>query len=223
MSDVSVALDSLKISDNDDLPEYEESEIGPDDSASKIGKTDAKSVISVASDTSVTSSTQKQLKDELYKRALKKIQALEAKIEELTEKLASYSGSPLKRKKKDVEFNMTVWNTRITETGYFKANGGKSVFNTNAARLSYISSLMDFYNTELSSSTTFDELFEQINGKYPAFQSLLDAFLFLVISNVAAFSSRAIRRSPRNTSRLPRRCRRRLCRWRRCNFLFHRL
>ena len=175
MSDVSVTLDALKISDDKDYepPEYEESVISPDDSASKVGKTDdTTSVITV---TSITSSTTKGQKDELYKRAMKKIIVLEAKIEELTEKLAAYGGSPLKRKKKNVEFNMTIWTTRITDTGYFKSNNGKSVFNSNAARLAYITSLMDFYNTELSSSTTFDDLFEKVNGKYPAFQSLLDA------------------------------------------------
>jgi hypothetical protein len=191
MSELDSAIGALKISDKDD----EDLEIGPDDSASKVaekvaeatavsvasGKTDTTSVISIASDasgTSVASQSSNQLITVLYKRAMKKITVLEDKIEELTEKLAqaTSSGSPLKRKKKDAEFNMTLWNTKITETGYFKSNGGKSVFNSNTARLAYVTLLMDFYNTsDFSTKTTFDTLFTKVNGKYPAFQSLLDA------------------------------------------------
>ena len=173
MSELDSAIGALKISDKDD----EVSEIGPDDSASKVGETDTASVISIASDTpSVASSN--ELISVLYKRAMKKVRVLEDKIEELTEKLAqaTYGGSPLKRKKKDAEFNMTLWNTQITETGYFKSNGGKSVFNSNTARLAYVTLLMDFYNTsDFSTKTTFDTLSTKVDGKYPAFQSLLDA------------------------------------------------
>jgi hypothetical protein len=165
MSDVSVEIGALKISDDvDELPKYEESEVGPDDSASKI---------SIASSAT-------EVNEQLLKMAMKKIQELENKIDELNEiieNLKQAGGSPLKRKKKDAEFNTTMWSTQITETGYFKANGSNNnVFSSNAARLAYIKMLMDFFNTsDFSTNTTFEELFTKVGDKYPKFQSLLDA------------------------------------------------
>jgi hypothetical protein len=164
MSDVSVALDSLKISDDQDYepPEYE-SEIGQDDSASNVSAPS-------------TAST-KQALVQLLSMSMKKIQVLEAKIEELTEKLASYGvGSPLKRKKKECEFNASMWSSRITKTGYFKVGLNKSAFRTNGARFAYINILMEHYKTSDFSKYTFDEVFENDgDDNYPIFQALLDA------------------------------------------------
>jgi hypothetical protein len=60
MSDVSVALDSLKISDDDELPKFEDSDadidVGPNDSTSKI---------------SVASST-REVQNEILMMAMKK-------------------------------------------------------------------------------------------------------------------------------------------------------
>jgi hypothetical protein len=79
---------------------------------------------------------------------MKKIEVLEAKIEELTKKLAACGeGSPLKRKKKEGEFNAATWSSRITKTGYFKIGHNKSAFHTNAARFAYINMLMEHYKT----------------------------------------------------------------------------
>jgi hypothetical protein len=155
MSDVSVALESLKISDNDDIPEFEESDGDFDDTASKL---------------SGASST-KEVQSELLKMAMKKIQELENKIEEL----AAAGGSPLKRKKKDNEFRVSTWSSRITDSGFFKANGG-NVFKNNGARMAYINILMEYYKTSDFSQYTFDDLFNKDeDGDYPTFQALLDA------------------------------------------------
>ena len=160
MSDVGVALDKLKISDNDDLPEYEESEIGPEDSASKI---------------SASNSSTKEAQTHLLIMAMKRIEVLEAKNDDLTEKLAAASGgSPLKRKKKEGEFNVSTWSARITTTGFFKANGG-NVFNHNGARMAYVNMLMEHYKTSDFSKYTLDEIFEQDDDDdYPIFQALLN-------------------------------------------------
>jgi hypothetical protein len=156
MPDVSVVLDSLKISDNDDeLPKFEDSDIGPDDSASKI---------------SVASST-KEVQAELLQMAMKRIQELENKLDDLT----AAGGSLLKRKKKENEFNVSTWSSLITETGYFKAHGG-NVFNTNGARMPYINILMEHYKTSDFSKYTFDDLLKKNDdGDNPTFQALLDA------------------------------------------------
>ena len=161
------ALGSLKISEDYDPPEYE-SEIGPDDSASKISAPS-------------TASTKDALKH-LLTMAMKKIEDLENKIdeqdnkiEELSEKQAAYGDSPpLKRKKKEGEFSAVTWSSRITKTGYFKANGGNA-FHTNAARFAYINMLMEHYKTSDFSKYTLDEVFEEDDDdNYPIFQALLD-------------------------------------------------
>ena len=143
MSDVGVALDKLKISENDDLPEYEESEIGPEDSASKI---------------SASNSSTKEAQTHLLIMAMKRIEVLEAKNEELTEKLAVCGeGSPLKRKKKEGEFNAATWSSRISKTGYFNVGHNKRAFHTNLARFAYINILMEHYKTSDFSKYTLDE------------------------------------------------------------------
>jgi hypothetical protein len=161
MSDVSVALDSLKISDNDDIPEFEESEIAPEDSAS----------------TAPSTASTKEALTHLLTMSMKKIEVLETKLEEMAEKLAACGGgSPLKRKKKEGEFNAATWSARITKTGYFKVGHNKSAFHTNAARFAYINILMEHYKTSDFSKYTLDEVFEKDDdGDYPIFQALLDA------------------------------------------------
>ena len=141
MSDVSVPLHSLKISDDDcELPKYEDSEIGPDDSASKQGqRTDG----GPGSDASTAST--KEARAQLLLMAMKKIEELENKIEELSEKQAAYGDSPpLKRKKKAAEFNAAAWSSRITKTGYFNV-GHKRAFHSNGARFAYIDMVMEHY------------------------------------------------------------------------------
>jgi hypothetical protein len=161
MSELDSAIGSLKISEDYEPPEYE-SEIGPDDSASKI---------SVPS----TASTKDALKH-LLTMAMKKIEDLENKVDEMSEKQAAYGGSPpLKRKKKVNEFNAAAWSSRITKTGYFKANGGNAFHNT-SARFAYIDMLMEHYKTSDFSNYTLDEVFEEDDDdNYPIFQALLDA------------------------------------------------
>jgi hypothetical protein len=155
------AIGSLKISD--EIPDFkaeqpEPSDIEADDSASKI---------------SIASST-KDVQNELLLMAMKKIQELENKIDELNEKQAAFGGSPLERKKKDGEFSVSTWSSRITETGYFKGNGG-NVFNTNGARMAYINMLMEHYKTSEFSHFFLDERFEEKDDEYPTFQALLNA------------------------------------------------
>ena len=160
MSELDSAIGSLKISEDEELPEYE-SEIGPDDSASKVSAPS-------------TASTKEALK-QLLTMAMKKIEDLENKVDEMSEKQAAYGGSPLKRKKKEGEFNAATWSSRITKTGYFKANGGNA-FHTNAARFAYINMLMEHYKTSDFSKYTLDEVFEgDEDDNYPIFQALLDA------------------------------------------------
>jgi hypothetical protein len=176
MSDVSVPLHSLKISDDGELPEFVDSEVGPDgseihpdDSASKQGRRGP------ASDASNAST--KEARAQLLLMAMKKIEELENKIEELSEKQAAYGESPpLKRKKKACEYSAAAWSSRITKTGYFKVGHNKSAFHTNGARFAYIDMLMEHYMTSDFSKYTLDEIFEEDEDEsYPIFQALLDA------------------------------------------------
>ena len=152
MSDLESDIGKLKISDVDSDEEVDD-DIKPDDSASKISSTS-------------------EMKSKILEMAM-------AKIKELEERLASLE-SPAKRKKpsKIESDNVMAWSDKITLTGYFKLVGNKkNIFNSKWARMEYIKMLKNYFTaSDLSKEFTFEDLFfEESDGTYPNFQTLLDA------------------------------------------------